>query len=221
VMGAVPMMVSIALRTTGILAGAVAMRWLVRQDMAQLRQRLRRLVPWLIVPYLLALMQVNRLLSLQWLSLQEAVNGAYQLGLLPLFDYYIVSKAAAAKNIVGHVLLYLPVGAGLWLYDRDPNIQRRGRGAFLLAALLSLCIETGRYFRPGLEGDINAVAIAGLSAMLAARLMPKLWSMLTGLALQSASDPAARKPAKRQWDKRGPPAPRDSRPVPLGEIEEY
>ena len=223
VMGAYPMVVAIPLRTCGILIGALAMRWVVAQDMAVLRQKLRALVPWLIPPYLLALLLVNRLLSMQWLGPHEAVAGAYQLGLLPLFDYYIVSKAAAAKNIAGHVLLYLPVGAGLWLRGRDPHRSKRGGEAFLLAALLSLFIETGRYFRPGLEGDINAVAVAGFSAMLAMRLMPGLWSILTALARQSASVPAG-PGIDRHWDKRHGRKRRSSvtpAPGPAGEIEEY
>lgn len=225
VMGASPMVISIPIRTLGILVGALAMRWLVRQDMTLLRQRLRSLLPWLIVPYLLVLLLVNGLLSRYWMSLNEAVSGAYKLGLLPLFDYYIVSKAAAAKNIVGHALLYLPVGAGLWLRDKNPDESKRGGGAFVLAASLSLCIETGRYFRPGLEGDINTVAVAGLSAMLAARLMPALWAMLTTLARQADSAPARGGSSgtriERNWDKRGSSVTRANRPVPGGEIEEY
>ena len=163
----------------------------------------------------------NRLLSLHWLTPHEAIANAYQLGLLPLFDYYIVSKAAAAKNIVGHVLLFMPIGTALWLRDgglRDGG-QRGGR-AFLLAGLLSLSIETGRYLRPGLEGDINAVAVAGLSAMLAMRLMPTLWSMLATLAGQSASSPSEAG-TKRHCDKRGSAIPSDDPRLPAGEIEEY
>ena len=221
VMGATPTLASILLRTFGILMGATAMRWLVRQDMTRLRQRLRGLIPWMIPPYLLALLLVNRLLSLHWLTPHEAIANAYQLGLLPLFDYYIVSKAAAAKNIVGHVLLFMPIGTALWLRDgglRDGG-QRGGR-AFLLAGLLSLSIETGRYLRPGLEGDINAVAVAGLSAMLAMRLMPTLWSMLATLAGQSASSPSEAG-TKRHCDKRGSAIPSDDPRLPAGEIEEY
>jgi VanZ family protein len=216
VMGATPTLASIPLRTVGILMGAVALRGLVRQDMTRLRQRLRGLVPWMIPPYLLALLLVNRLLSLHWLTPHDAIANANQLGMLPLYDYYIVSKAAAASNIVGHALLYLPIGAALWLRDGG----ERGGRAFVLAALLSFGIEAGRYFRPGLEGDINAVAVAGLSAMLAMRSMPALWSMLTTLTRQSASSQSGSN-TKRHWDKRGSAASREGPVVSAGEIEEY
>jgi hypothetical protein len=36
-------------------------------------------------------------------------------------------------------------------------------------------VELARYLRPGLEGDVNAVAVAGLAAYLTARMMASLW----------------------------------------------
>lgn len=203
VLGATPIMASILYRTLGIMSGAMSLRWLARQDPVRLRTILRRLVPWMIVPYLLALLVANQLLSWHWLTPREAVAQAYPLGLIPLFDYYIVSKAAAAKNIVAHALIYMPVGVGLWLRE-----ENRSKGpAFFLAAALSFGVELARYLRPGLEGDINAIVVAGLSAMLAIRLMPVVWSMLTTLTAQSAATPI------RHWNL---PTGR-----PLGEIEHF
>jgi glycopeptide antibiotics resistance protein len=194
VIGASPVVPSILYRTCGIVAGAAALRWLVRQDLDAVRQWLRRLVPWAVLPYVGCLLVVNRLVSIHWLSLHEALAQAYSLGLLPLFDYYIVTKAEAAKNIIGHAALYVPVGAMLWLrYDNTS-----GRRAFALAAGLSFLVEMARYFRPGLEGDINAVVVAGLSAMVTAWLMPVIWRMVQSLGRQAALP-------RRQWDRRGAP----------------
>ena len=159
----------------GIILGAAALRWLVRQELVKVRAWAAAAVPWLIVPYLLALAFANQLVSTEWRTWQRALAETYSLGWLPLFDYYIVTKAEAAKNVVGHVLMYLPVGVAVWL--RGP---RAGRGAlaFALGALLSLVVEAGRYLRPGLEGDINAVAVGGVAAMLAIPLMDHAWSLL-------------------------------------------
>jgi len=206
VMGAAPIMGSILYRTAGVVAGAAMLRWLTRQDATRLRHILRGLVPWMIPPYLLALLLVNRLLSLHWLSPAGAIEQAHPRSFLPLFDYYIVSKADAAKNIVAHAVMYLPIGAGLWLRDPEP---RGVRGAFWLAALLSFAVELGRCFRPNMQGDVNAVVLAGLSAMAAAGLMPIVWSMLATLARQSAPPPL------RLWDKRGVAG------EPVGEVEHF
>ncbi len=180
VISAYPVMPAILYRTAGIVAGAAALRWIARQDTDVLRRRLGEMVPWMVLPYLLSVLLVNRLLSIHWLSWPQALAQAYPLGFLPLFDYYIVTKAEAAKNIVAHAVLYMPVGVLLWLRygGRVPRL------AFVLAALLSFVVELGRYFRPGLEGDINAIAVAGLSAMMAVRLMPSIWLMVRALGRQ-------------------------------------
>jgi hypothetical protein len=228
VMGATPVIASILYRTLGIVIGAALLRWLTKLDAERLRDVLRGLVPWMIVPYVLAVLLVNRLLSAHWLSPEVAIAQAYPLGIWPLFDYYIVSKAAAAKNIVAHALLYMPIGMGVWL---RAGSQRWGR-AFLLAAMLSFGVELGRYLRPGLEGDINAVVIAGLAAALTTRLMPAVWSMVLRLAGESGRLAAEvvlprRVPAERlsvQLDHVRQPgirAPLDDVPRPTGEIEEF
>jgi VanZ family protein len=211
VISAYPVMAAIAYRTCGILAGAGAILWLTRQDPAALRQRLRWWAPCMAVVYVAALLSVSGLLSVHWLFPRDAMARVYPLGLLPLFDYYIVSKAEAAKNIVGHALLYAPIGVLFWMrYD-----TRRGGRVFLLAAAVAFLVELARYFRPGLEGDINTVALAGLSAMLAARLMPDAWFMLTALVRQSAAAPV------RQWRLAGRPGPSDGPDGPVGETEDF
>jgi glycopeptide antibiotics resistance protein len=194
VISAVPSVPAILYRTAGIAVGAAAIRWVSMDDPLRYRVRIGVWVPWLVVPYVVMLIAVNRLWSLDWRPAHDAAAQVDPLGLMPLFDYYIVTKAEAAKNIVAHVVMYMPVGVGLWFLDPGPRAARR---AFILAFVLSFAVELARYLRPGLEGDINAVVLAGLSAWAAAYLMPKMWSMLTALARQSGPPPA------RVWDRRG------------------
>jgi glycopeptide antibiotics resistance protein len=207
VISASPAMAAIVYRTAGIAAGAASIRWLIKRDPIRYRIRIRAWVPWLVIPYLAMLLAVNRLWSLDWRPAHDVATHVDSLRLMPLFNYYIVTKGEAAKNIVAHLVMYLPIGVGLWFRDPGPRTARR---ACALAALLSLTIELGRYFRPGLEGDLNAVVLAGLSAWAAVRLTPKIWSMLTTLARQSAPAPT------RIWDRRGA-ADAES----LGEIEHF
>ena len=183
---------------------------MIKADLPRYRGLIRTCVPWLAVPYLAILIAVNRLWSLDWRPAHDVATQVDPLGLMPLFDYYIVTKAEAAKNIVAHVVMYLPIGVGLWFRDPGPRSPWR---AFALAAMLSFAVELARYFRPGLEGDVNAVVLAGLSAWAAAWLMPNVWSMLTALARQSAPAPA------RTWDRRRATDKRGSQP--LGEIEHF
>ena len=161
------------------------MRTLVRQDPNRLREWLGRKALWLVLPYFLILLSVNGLVSTHWQTPQEALRNLYTLGLLPLFDYYIVTKATAAKNIVAHVVMYLPIGVFVWLRGYRSGV------AGLSALLLAAAVELARYLRPGLEGDINAVALAGLSALFTARTMPGVWHLLEGVTLPTLLRPTA------------------------------
>lgn len=181
VMGASPVLAAVFYRCGGIMIGAALLRWAVGQDPRRLRHRLGTWVPWLVVPYLLALAVVNGLVSLHWRSPAEAADSVYLLGLLPLFDYYIVPKGDAAKNVVAHFVMYMPIGAALWL--RTPWL-RNGAKAFAIGTAVSLAVEAGRYLRPGLEGDINAVFVGGLGAFVATHVLSSAWKAIHALAMR-------------------------------------
>ncbi|HVZ08536.1 VanZ family protein [Rhodopila sp.] len=211
VLSASPAAIAILYRTLGIAIGAAGLSWLVRQDLLRVRARAAATVPWLVIPYLLALALANQLVSGAWRSWPDAMAQTNPLGWLPLYDYYIVTKAEAAKNLVGHALMYLPVGLAVWLCA-----PRTGRMAlaFCLGASLSMLVEVARYLRPGLEGDINAVAVGGLAAALALPLLDLAWALLAAIARRSASVPAPRSRDRR--DLAPPPAGRAA-----GDVEEY
>ena len=99
----------------------------------------------------------------------------------------------------------------LWLRYQNAGAAR----AFLLAAALSFAVELGRYFRPGLEGDLNAVMVAGLASVLAVRLMPPIWSMVRALKHQSEI------PTKRIWNTRGGDLIPKTLPRPVADVEHY
>ena len=213
VMGAGPAVVVIFYRTAGIVAGAAALRWLVRQEPRRLRARAAAAVPYLAIVYLLTLAAVNRVISTEWRSWPQAMAETNPLGWLPLYDYYIVTKADAAKNMVAHAVMYVPVGVAVWL--RVPRRSAMGV-AFILGALLSAAIEVARYLRPGLEGDINAVAVGGVAAMLTVPAMDLVWSLLVELVRRSG--------VARQHDLERRPAARaePSQAInPVGEVEQY
>jgi VanZ family protein len=192
VLSATPTLIALPVRIIGTAVGIRIMHWVIRQDPIALRQLLARWSWLAIPPYLFLLASVNGLVSTHWLSIDEARAAVHWLGLLPLYDYYIVSKADAAKNIVAHTVMYLPVGLLVWVRGSRPSL------AFLLALLLAAVVETGRYFRPGLEGDINDVVLAAFAAMLTAELMPAVWHMLASVTLPHLVSNPAQGPGWRE-----------------------
>ncbi|MSP01407.1 MAG: VanZ family protein [Acetobacteraceae bacterium] len=213
----------VGFRTIGIALGAWGIHWLVRQNPDHIRYRLGRFVPWAVPVYLAIVAAVNGLVSVHWIGPSAASADFYRLGLYPLFNYYIVTKPQAAKNIAAHAVMYAPIGVMIWLSAR----QGGGRAtAFVLAAILSGLVEAGRFFRPGLVPDINAIPLAGAAAWAATVSMPVLWRMLgtvaighpMALLLQPARDGAMGDWRDRDVDRR---TRRRDHGEPLGDVEEY
>ncbi len=188
---------SVGFRVIGIAAGAWAMHRLARQNADQIRRGLRTLVPWVLPVYLLALVAVNGLLSREWMSLADAVNNLHPRALLPLYNYYIVTKPQAAKNIVAHAIMYAPIGFMIWLRVREGGGKVT---AFVLAALLSAMIEAGRALRPGLEPDINTIPLAGIAALVTVMVMPVLWQVLEAVAIDGMTPTPLHPPRPRSGE---------------------
>jgi len=71
----------------------------------------------------------------------------------------------------------------------------------VIAALLSSAVEAGRFLRPGLVPDVNAVPLAGAAAWAAAWAMPIVWRMIAAVARGGTTPiplpgPAANAPTK-------------------------
>ena len=178
VLSASPSLPAVAVRTLGIAFGAWCMHALVRQDPTQLRYLLGDLVPWAAPAFLLILLAVNGLLSLDW-NPPGATAGDYGYMMLPLYNYYIVSKAQAAKSIMAHVVMYAPLGIMVWLRAKHGGAAIAG----ILGVVLCAMVEGARSLRPGLVPDINAVPLAGISGWAAASLMTPLWRMVASVAI--------------------------------------
>ena len=218
-----PSLPAIFFRTIGITLGAWSTHRLTRQRPDQIKRDLGRLVPWAVPVYLLTVAAVNGLLSLDWTTPAEAANAFYIYGLIPLFNYYIVTKPQAAKNIIAHATMYAPIGIMIWLCAKHEG----GRvTAFVFAALLSAIVEAGRFLRPGLVPDINAVPLAGVAAWAAVAAMPSVWRMLGAVAIGFAAPlplpPDKPGPGNADWrDRPNSPRVRPIQSETIGDVEEY
>jgi VanZ family protein len=214
---------AIGFRTIGIALGAWMMHALTRRDPDRIRHDLGYLVPWGWPVYLIALAAVNGLLSLNWYTPGEAADAFNVYNLIPLFNYYIVTKPQAAKNIIAHAIMYAPVGVMFWLRARHDGGKT---AAFALAALLSAIVEFGRFLRPGLVADINAIPLAGAAAWGAMTLMRLLWQLLAAIATGGTSAsplPLSENARVLNWREREAnrhSRRRDSGDV-IGDIEDY
>ncbi len=178
VMSAAPSLPAVGLRTIGIGMGAWVMHGLTRRNPDEIRRRLARIVLWCVPVYLIVLIVVNGLPPFDETSPEESVTTGAR-SWIPLYNYYIVTKAQAAKNIAAHIAMYAPVGVIIW--SRVKPGARGGAISFFAAAILSAAMEAGRYFGPGLAADINAVPLAGAAAWATWAMMPGLGHILDGM----------------------------------------
>jgi VanZ family protein len=208
-----PTLIAVPMRTAGVALGAMGMHALTRWDAAAIRRVLVRLTPLAIPAYLAALAVVNGLASRHWTTPEAGFAGIGPRNLIPLYNYYIVSKAQAASSLAAHALMYAPVGVFAWLLVRGG-----GRGVAAVAGLLlAAVIEGGRLLRPGLQPDINAIPLAALSAWVAAAIMPDLWRMLEAIARPR---PTFAGPSRAQEQGVSNQRERDGI-EPAGEVEDY
>ncbi len=215
ILSATPMLVALGYRFLGIWAGAAALRALTPARLERARAALARAVPLLVPLYLLALAGANALLARHWRTVAEARAALDPLGLIPLWNDYIVSKAEALKSTLVHLVMYAPVGGMVWL--RGGRGRRAAWGAGMTAGVLSGLVEVGRWFRPGLQPDFNEIVIGGLAAFLAVRWLPGLWrALLSGLAPpdEGAMPPAAAAAPPNVPAAEPPPAPGVTAPPP-------
>jgi VanZ family protein len=209
VLSAAPSLTAVFYRTVGIVIGAAMLMWFEAQDPTRWHYRLVRLVPLMILPYVVAVLYVNDLLSPHWRTVPEAFAALDKFGLLPFYHHYIVSKAHAAESVAVHVLTFAPIGVMIAL--RRGSKRANVWTAAILAALFSLAVEVGRWFRPGLQPDFSDAVIAAVAAGVAAKLTPIFWSMLAGGTIAVTGTPArdharfraipARQPADSRFGK--------------------
>src|ERR1700758_2634232 len=111
----------------------------------------------------MAVIFVNRL-SAQWRTLQKALAGVHAHTALPFYSHYMVSKAHAAQSVAVQFLIFAPIG--VMVVFRRSNRRSQIWTAAVIAFMCSLAIETGRWFKPGLQPDLSNAIIAALSACL-------------------------------------------------------
>jgi hypothetical protein len=179
VMSTTPNFGSTVYRTIGVVIGAAAMTPLSHLDYGRLRLLLARLVPFVWIPYVLSVLFINDLLSGPWRTIDEALAAFDYRGLLPLWHFYIVTKAHAMGSLIVHLVTFAPIGVMISL--RTDNRSNNAQRAAVIAFLFSFMIEVGRGLKPGFQPDFNDAMIAAASAWLAVKAMPLVWQMAESL----------------------------------------
>ena len=196
VMSAALHLMAIGYTTAGMLAGVGLAKTIGPEAVKTARALLLRSLPLLAPVYVLTVLYVNNLLSLHWRSIPQALDALNPRGLIPFWNWYIVSKAHAVESQAVHAIMFMPIGIMLSL-RRTAKRSNAGLAA-MLALVFALLVETGRWFRPDLAPDFYEAATAALAAWLTVKLMPSVWRVLEGEAESGAAEvPAAHVPGQQ------------------------
>jgi hypothetical protein len=155
VLSATPSVLTVVYRTAGIVIGGAAARWLDGEDPGRWHDRLARAVPLMILPYAVAAIFVNKLLSPQWRTLQQALAVFDQRTLLPFYSHYMVSKAHAVQSVAVQFLMFAPIGV--------MAVLRRGNAPSPIWTAAILAFVAHSRSRPGAG---SSQACSPISAML-------------------------------------------------------
>lgn len=175
VLSATPFGIALVYRTAGVGLGLLFMELIKGRDLRKRHYALGRYVPAAMLAYIALLAFAGGLADRQWVTLDQATHMLEPRQFLPFWNYYIVSKAHAARSLVAHAFMFAPVGVMIWL--------RRGfwaKGVVFSAGVaftLSMLIEVGRWLKPGLRPDFSDPLIAAVAAAMAFKAMPFLWRM--------------------------------------------
>ena len=176
VMSAAPSLAVLYLHIAGIASGVALSRLGRTTDWLRLRRGLVIASPVLALLYLGVLVIANGLLTPHWRDFAHAQAEITPRLLMPLYLFYIVSKAQAAISVVVHAAMYAPVGAIIWMRDR--NRRSDARLAAWLAAVLAFTIETLRWLKPDVTPDYNEVFVAAFAAWMAVKGLNMFWRPL-------------------------------------------
>jgi VanZ family protein len=151
---------SVLTRLVGVVAGVALSRYALGWTLEDAARWLRRFGTVLLLPYLLALLEVNGWLSNRWMGFDYAQVQWVKVNFMPFYYHYFTTEAIALFSLAAVFLTYLPVGVLCWAARINPIM------ATLLGMMAATLIETGKLFIKGMHPDPTNALIAGAAISL-------------------------------------------------------
>ncbi len=143
--------VSVLLRTSGIILGSQIVSHLqkthVNLNIPKLIDTAAGLIPYATIPYVLLLFPLNGWI-LSKLQFTTAIGEQLaKVNWLPFYYHYFTTEAVAFTSLLSISLMYLPIGAGCWLWDHrfEQNSHKPLRAAVIGLALCFI-LESSKLF---------------------------------------------------------------------------
>ncbi len=178
---------SVLTRLVGVVAGLALSRYALGWTMEDAARWVRRFGTVLLLPYLLALLEVNGWLTNRWMGFDYARVQWVKVNFMPFYYHYYTTEAIALFSLAAVFLTYLPIGVLCWAARINPIM------ATLLGMMAALLIETGKLFIKGMHPDPTNALIAGAAiwmTLAALKLAATPWASTPALATGYAAMPS-------------------------------
>jgi glycopeptide antibiotics resistance protein/O-antigen ligase len=156
---------SVLSRAAGVALGAWLPILFKHWDSRRMRYWVRTALVLAVLPYALGLAWLNHWFSAPWVSVGAALGRSADIRFTPFYYHYYTSEAVALVSLVFQFGLYVPLGAGVWLWSQGARSRSYGTWlSALLGLFAAAVIETGRLFVPGQHSDPTNLLIASVAA---------------------------------------------------------
>ncbi len=160
---------SVVTRAAGVCAGVGLYRYAVGQagtmTWAHAAGLVRRCLPYLTLPYLLVLLEVNGWMTTAWRGSAAAQEQLAAVNFMPFYYHYYTTEAIALFSLAAVAMSYMPLGVAGWSHK-----WAAGSVAFLVA-LVAGVVEMGKLFIQSAHPDPTNVLIAAVSVWATAQLL--------------------------------------------------
>lgn len=193
---------SIGSRAVGMMLGV----WLAQSassvDWLRMRQFARGTLVLGMLPYLIMLAKLSKWFSGSWLGMSEGMERLGNTHFLPFYYHYYTSEAVALVSLLFQAGLYLPIGAGMWLWhwaDQSGTPKRSLVWPAITAGMLASVVEGGKLFIASQHPDPTNVLIAAAAALAAYQLLQILLAVMPSqpTALVQTTHKPAHKPSHK------------------------
>ena len=160
---------SVLLRGVGLTAGVYLGQYLHQNGVNPIARLVRRLFPWLALPFVGLIAALNSWFSGSWIDPVAAWARIPDLSFLPFYYQYFTTETHAVASLLAQATMYAPIGIVAWAFAlRNHRGAPPGlRQAAILAALVSLLIESGKLFVPPMHPDFTNLVIAAFGSAFA------------------------------------------------------
>ena len=149
---------SVLTRLFGVVAGTVLSHYAVSWKLEYAARLIRRFGWLLLLPYLLALLEVNGWLSTRWQGFDYAAEQWGKVNFMPFYYHYFTTEAMALFSLSAVTVSYVPLGV------MAGAACRHAKEAALVALLFAGVVEAGKLFIKGSHPDPTNLLIAALTA---------------------------------------------------------